>query len=74
MSTYTFTPERRELARQRALAQHAAGRQRDPSAEEIAERCAAIQATWSDAEERSRRPRPKHWSLEELRCVDFCVG
>lgn len=67
----TYTPERREAARQRA---YSLPPTYIPSEEDIRQACAAIQATWSDAEERSRRPRPKHWSLEELRCVDFCVG
>lgn len=74
MSNYAFTPERRELARQRALAKHAAGKTRDPSPEEIAAGCREIQSTWSTAEERSRRPTPQQWTLAELRVVDFCGG
>ena len=45
-----------------------------PTLEQIAERCAEIQAGWSDREERSRRPMANRWTLDELRCVDFRVS
>jgi hypothetical protein len=82
-----YSPERREAARQRALAAF----QRapvDPTQEEIAAACEEIQAGWSRVErrlrlawahsvgnvglqERAERPR---WTPPELRCVDFCDG
>lgn len=46
----------------------------DPTPEEIAAGCEQIQRTWSEREERYRRTRPKRWSLQELRAVDYCEG
>jgi hypothetical protein len=46
----------------------------DPTVEEIAAACRAIQQTWCEREERTRRTKERRWSLQELRVVDFCVG
>jgi hypothetical protein len=82
-----YSPERREAARQRALA--AMNRVPvDPSLEEIAAACEEIQARWTQQERRLRKAwahsvgnvglqerleRPR-WTPPELRCVDFCDG
>ena len=66
-----YTKERREAARERAYSLPPKYIQTE---EEIAAACEAIQSTWTPQEERSRRPRPKRWTLQQLRTLDFCGG
>jgi hypothetical protein len=84
-----YTPEVREQFRQRSAAAKARRLiDGDPTPEQIAQRCEAIQATWMSLERRLRwqiahqiedviGPNGDHrrgWTPQLLRTVDFCVG
>jgi hypothetical protein len=79
-----YSPERREAARQRALAAYKRAPV-DPSLEEIAERCEQIQSDWTRKERRLRYLMARtiesvrevsapYWTPPELCCVDYCEG
>jgi hypothetical protein len=65
------TPERRARA---SLVARTYVPSPDPTPEEIAERCAEIQAGWSWRERRYRGPTAERWTPDEVRCVDFSEG
>lgn len=84
MSTTTLS--QRDLARQRAYAAMAKrAATPDPTEEEIAAACEAIQAAWTRKQRRFRYLAARtvgtideadvpRWTPQEWRTVDFCVG